>query len=86
MRALRSNARLTAAALRRGHGRARILRPRHGAVPAGTPRAVAAAWLASPAHRAVLLSPLYRHAGIAVAAGTPFGGPGGTFVLDLGDH
>jgi uncharacterized protein YkwD len=44
-----------------------------------------AAWLHSAAHRAILLSPAYRRAGIGVAGRAPAGcGPGATWVLDAG--
>jgi uncharacterized protein YkwD len=57
-----------------------------GPAPVGTARFIVGAWLDSDPHRAVLLSPLYRDAGVAVASGTPGGAPGGTFVMDLGDR
>jgi len=45
---------------------------------------VLAAWLRSPAHRAVVLGS-WRVAGIGVAAGTPGAAcTGGTWVLDVG--
>ncbi|MEA2253740.1 MAG: hypothetical protein QOI62_2820 [Solirubrobacteraceae bacterium] len=51
-----------------------------------TPAALLDAWMNSAAHRAVILEPVYREVGIGVAAGVPAaaGGPGTTFVLDLG--
>jgi uncharacterized protein YkwD len=42
----------------------------------GTPAHVVKAWLASPEHRAILLSPLYRFVGIGRAQGTFLGHPG----------
>jgi uncharacterized protein YkwD len=41
-------------------------------------------WLNSPVHRAILLSPLYRLAGIGIADRAPGGCRGGTWVLDAG--
>jgi uncharacterized protein YkwD len=50
------------------------------------PRAIVVAWLASPQHRRILLSPRFHHVGIGVAAGTPFGpgGAGRTYTADFG--
>jgi uncharacterized protein YkwD len=48
------------------------------------PRATVRSWLASPMHRAILLSPLYREAGVGVADRAPGGCRGGTWVLDAG--
>ena len=36
-----------------------------------SPASRVAAWLRSPAHRAILLNPVYREAGIGIAIGTP---------------
>jgi uncharacterized protein YkwD len=47
---------------------------------AATPRATVRAWLDSPPHRAVLLSPELRHVGLGIAPGTPAGVPGVTFL------
>src|SRR5215210_2932599 len=38
-----------------------------------TPIAIVRAWMHSPPHRAVLLGRSYRHIGIGVAAGSPYG-------------
>jgi len=50
------------------------------------PAAVVAAWLASPAHRHVMLARAYRLVGIGVARGTPVAGDGRgrTYTADLG--
>jgi uncharacterized protein YkwD len=43
------------------------------------------AWLASPPHRAILLSPGYTRAGVGAARGAPIACAGGTYrVLDAG--
>jgi uncharacterized protein YkwD len=42
-----------------------------GSGPRAAPRAIVAAWLASPPHRAVLLSRRYREIGIAAVLGSP---------------
>lgn len=49
-----------------------------------TPRAIVAAWMASPPHRRHLLAPALRVAGVGVADGTPFTADGATYTLDLG--
>jgi hypothetical protein len=49
-----------------------------------SPRATVRSWLDSPVHRAILLSPLYRLAGIGIADRAPGGCRGGTWVLDAG--
>jgi uncharacterized protein YkwD len=49
-----------------------------------SPRATVRGWLDSPPHRAILLSPLYRLAGLGVADRSPGGCRGGTWVLDAG--
>jgi uncharacterized protein YkwD len=47
---------------------------------AATPQWIVGRWLASPAHRAVLLRPGFRRIGIGIAAGT-FHGYGGATVV-----
>jgi hypothetical protein len=49
-----------------------------------SPRATVRSWLNSPVHRAILLSPLYREAGMGIADRAPGGCRGGTWVLDAG--
>lgn len=49
-----------------------------------TPAAIVRAWMNSPPHRAVILNGSYRDAGVGVASGSPLGGAGATFVLDVG--
>jgi uncharacterized protein YkwD len=59
-----------------------------GTGPRATPNALVDAWLESPKHRRVLLSPVYEELGIGVAQGAPkptFSGlPGATYAADLG--
>jgi uncharacterized protein YkwD len=57
-----------------------------GRGPWARPAAVVAAWLASPAHRRVILGRAYRVVGIGVVHGTPIGsdGRGRTYTADLG--
>jgi uncharacterized protein YkwD len=53
-----------------------------------TPRAIVAAWMASPGHRANILRPRFRDAGIGLAAGAPLalggGASAGTYVNVFG--
>jgi uncharacterized protein YkwD len=57
-----------------------------GAGRGGSPRAILLDWLRSPPHRANILDPGYRDAGVGVARGFPFGGGGGaaTYTVDFG--
>jgi uncharacterized protein YkwD len=51
----------------------------------GSPRATVRAWMASPGHRAVLLSGHYGRGGIGIAGRAPVRcGRGKTYVLDVG--
>lgn len=47
-----------------------------GAGPRATPTRVVGAWMHSPPHRAAMLDPHYRHAGIGVVRGAPRGRKG----------
>ena len=55
-----------------------------GSGPRSTPDAIVAAWLASPAHRRIVLARRWRVVGIGVAPGTPFATPGATYTADFG--
>jgi uncharacterized protein YkwD len=50
------------------------------------PVAIVAAWLRSPAHRRIMLDPVYRFAGVGISSGTPFSGlrQGRTYTADFG--
>jgi uncharacterized protein YkwD len=50
----------------------------------GTPAAIVQAWMNSPPHRAIILTPTFREGGVGIAAGAPTGGDGRTYVLDVG--
>jgi uncharacterized protein YkwD len=52
----------------------------------GSPWAIFEDWMHSPPHRANILDPSYRDAGVGVARGYPFGGSGGaaTYTADFG--
>ncbi len=56
--------------------------------PPLTAAAMVAAWLGSPGHRHVLLSPHYADVGVGIAPGAPYGdpatGPAATVVAELG--
>ena len=51
-----------------------------------SPKAIMAAWMGSPGHRANILQPAYREIGFGVLAGNPSsrGGGGATFVTEFG--
>ena len=50
-----------------------------------TPARTVRAWMNSPPHRALLLSPAFREVGIGVMPGSPFGGGGAaTYVAEFG--
>jgi uncharacterized protein YkwD len=50
-----------------------------------TPAAIVQAWMASPPHHAVLMSPAFRKIGLGVAMGSPEGDAGAaTVTADLG--
>lgn len=50
-----------------------------------SPRAMVAAWMASPPHRLNILSRAYEHIGIGVRRGSPAGGSGAaTYTTDFG--
>ena len=57
-----------------------------GAGANAAPAAVVKAWLASPPHRHIVLSPRFGRVGPGVTPGTPFGGGGSgrTFTADFG--
>jgi uncharacterized protein YkwD len=53
----------------------------------GTPAGVVAAWMASPGHRANILTPGFDEVGVGIAAGAPVPGVAGvtaTYVADFG--
>jgi uncharacterized protein YkwD len=56
----------------------------YGCGGAGSPRATVRAWMASPGHRAVILSGAYGRAGVGFARRAPVGCGGRTWVLDVG--
>lgn len=56
----------------------------YGSGRRSTPASIGRAWMNSAGHRANILSRTYRAIGIGIAAGTPGGGGGGTYVTDFG--
>jgi uncharacterized protein YkwD len=50
----------------------------------GTPAAIVRSWMGSSVHRANILTPDLRQAGVGVALGMPDGAEGATYTLDLG--
>ena len=59
-----------------------------GTLSLATPRAIVAAWMASPAHRANILDPRYRETGIGVSPHPPAslarGQAGAIYTQDFG--
>jgi uncharacterized protein YkwD len=49
-----------------------------------TPKSMVQSWMESPGHKANILNPAVRDAGIGIAIGSPRGGDGATYTLDLG--
>jgi uncharacterized protein YkwD len=49
-----------------------------------TPAAIVRAWMNSPPHREIILTPGFRDAGVGIASGAPQGGDGATYTLDVG--
>jgi uncharacterized protein YkwD len=49
-----------------------------------SPKSMVRSWMESPGHRANILNPAVRDAGIGIAIGSPRGGDGATYTLDLG--
>jgi uncharacterized protein YkwD len=56
--------------------------------PTATPTGMVAAWMSSPPHRAIILTPSYRDLGVGVTPAAPSslaeGRPGATYTLELG--
>jgi uncharacterized protein YkwD len=55
-----------------------------GSGSAASPAAIVQAWMNSPPHRAIILTPDFRDAGVGIARGAPQGGDGATYTLDVG--
>lgn len=56
-----------------------------GGGTAGSPSSIVHAWMTSTlGHRELLVDRTFRDVGLSPAPGTPWGGAGGTYVVDLG--
>lgn len=53
-----------------------------------TPANVVVRWMHSPGHRANILTPAFRHAGVGIVVGVPVSQPmaGATYTMDFGVH
>src|SRR4051794_10476848 len=58
----------------------------YGSGSQATPRAIVQAWMNSPPHRAIILGTSWTDGGAGIANGTPSGGPGKTYVIDVGSR
>jgi uncharacterized protein YkwD len=56
----------------------------YGTSDGATPRAIVAAWMESPGHRANILQRRFHAIGIGIASGTPDGDAGATYSTDFG--
>jgi uncharacterized protein YkwD len=56
----------------------------YGSGTGATPARILDQWMHSPPHRANILNPGVRDAGVGVAVGSPRGGAGATYTLDFG--
>jgi uncharacterized protein YkwD len=73
--------------IRKGHGFSIAENIAAAGGSGATPDAIVAMWMASPGHRANILSPAYRDTGIGVVAAMPAtvgSGPGATYTQDFG--
>jgi uncharacterized protein YkwD len=55
-----------------------------GSGAASAPRGIVRRWMNSPPHRRNILNGRFREIGVGIAAGTPYGGRGGTYTTDFG--
>jgi uncharacterized protein YkwD len=56
----------------------------YGRGAGSSPRRILRLWMNSPPHRRNILTGRFRDIGIGIAAGTPYGGRGGTYTTDFG--
>jgi uncharacterized protein YkwD len=55
-----------------------------GSGTAAAPAEIVKAWMNSPGHRQIILTPAFREVGVGITGGAPQGGDGATYVLDVG--
>jgi uncharacterized protein YkwD len=55
-----------------------------GSGTAAAPAEIVKAWMASPGHREIILTPTFREVGVGITGGAPQGGTGATYVLNVG--
>jgi uncharacterized protein YkwD len=55
-----------------------------GSGSAAAPAGIVSAWMQSPGHREIILTPAFREVGVGIAGGAPQGGSGATYTLDVG--
>jgi len=55
-----------------------------GSGTAAAPAEIVKAWMNSPGHREIILTPAFREVGVGITAAVPQGGNGATYVLDVG--
>jgi uncharacterized protein YkwD len=74
--------------LKRGRYRGRPAGENIGFDSLGTARRLVAAWMASPPHRANMLSKQFRFVGVGLVLGKPVQGrtPGATYTVNLGSR
>jgi uncharacterized protein YkwD len=55
-----------------------------GSGAAAAPAEIVKAWMNSPGHREIILTPALREVGVGITGAVPQGGNGATYVLDVG--
>jgi uncharacterized protein YkwD len=55
-----------------------------GSGTAAAPAEIVKAWMNSPGHREIILTPAFREVGVGITGAAPQGGNGATYVLDVG--
>jgi uncharacterized protein YkwD len=55
-----------------------------GSGTAAAPAEIVKAWMNSPGHREIILTPAFREVGVGITGAVPQGGSGATYVLDVG--
>jgi uncharacterized protein YkwD len=55
-----------------------------GSGSAATPAEIVKAWMQSPGHREIILTPAFEEVGVGIAGAAPQGGHGATYTLNVG--